>query len=160
TRSFEDVCHLMLEGSLPSPVESASLQARLAEAAQLPPALLAVLPHVAVSGPARASLARLRTPVPHLGAVEGFGPTYGASPEQVRADVLRLVATVPVIQAALHRLRAGLEPLPARPELGAAGSWLWMLTGEEPDHRQREAVTAYLTLTVDHGFSASTFAAR
>jgi citrate synthase len=160
TRSFEDVCHLMLEGSLPSPEESASLQARLAEAAQLPPALLAVLPQVAVSGPDRASLARLRTAVSHLGAVEGFGPTYGASPDQVRADVLRLVATVPVIQAALHRLRAGLEPLPARPELGAAGSWLWMLTGEEPDHRRREAVTAYLTLTVDHGFSASTFAAR
>lgn len=160
TRSFEDVCHLMLEGSLPSPEESASLQARLAEAAQLPPALLAVLPQVAASGPDRASLARLRTAVSHLGAVEGFGPTYGASPDQVRADVLRLVATVPVIQAALHRLRAGLEPLPARPELGAAGSWLWMLTGEEPDHRRREAVTAYLTLTVDHGFSASTFAAR
>src|SRR5690606_25141560 len=83
TRSFEDVCHLMLEGSLPSPEESASLQARLAEAAQLPPALLAVLPQVAVSGPDRASLARLRTAVSHLGAVEGFGPTYGASPDQV-----------------------------------------------------------------------------
>lgn len=160
TRSFEDVCHLMLEGHLPSPAESTSLQARLAEAAQLPPELLAVLPQIAASGPDRASLARLRTAVSHLGAVEGFVPTYGASPERVRADVLRLVATVPVIQAALHRLRAGLEPLPARPELGAAGSWLWMLTGVVPDDRAREAVTAYLTLTVDHGFSASTFAAR
>lgn len=160
SRSFEDVCHLMLEGTLPTPAQAQALQDRLAEAAVLPDALLEVLPEVARSGPDRASLARLRTAVSHLGAVEGFGPTYGADPEQVRADVLRLVGAVPVVQAALHRLRLGLEPLAARPELGAAGSWLWMLTGEEPDERHRRAVTAYLTSTVDHGFSASTFAAR
>lgn len=160
TRSFEDVCHLMLEGTLPTPEQSAALQARLAEAAVLPHGLLEVLLDVARSGPDRASLARLRTAVSHLGAVEGFGPTYGAAPEQVRADVLRLVATVPVIQAAIHRLRQVLEPLPARPELGAAGSWLWMVTGAEPTPQQTRAITAYLTSTVDHGFSASTFAAR
>lgn len=160
TRSFEDVCHLMLEGTLPTPEQSAALQASLTDASRLPADLWDVLPHIARAGPDRASLARLRTAVSHLGAVEGFAPTYGASPEQVRADVLRLVATVPVIQAAVHRLRAGLEPLPARPELGAAGSWLWMLTGEEPTTSARDAVTAYLTSTVDHGFSASTFAAR
>lgn len=160
TRSFEDVCHLMLEGTLPTPEESADLQARLADASRMPHGLLEVLLDVARSGPDRASLARLRTAVSHLGAVEGFGPTYGAPAEQVRADVLRLVAVVPVVQAAIHRLRAGLEPLPARPELGAAGSWLWMLRGEEPTEEHRRAVTAYLTSTVDHGFSASTFAAR
>ncbi|SOC58035.1 citrate/2-methylcitrate synthase [Ornithinimicrobium cerasi] len=160
TRSFEDVCHLMLEGTLPTPEESADLQARLADASRMPHGLLEVLLDVARSGPDRASLARLRTAVSHLGAVESFGPTYGAPAEQVRADVLRLVAVVPVVQAAIHRLRAGLEPLPARPELGAAGSWLWMLRGEEPTEEHRRAVTAYLTSTVDHGFSASTFAAR
>lgn len=35
-----------------------------------------------------------------------------------------------------------------------------MLTGEEPAPEHRDAVTAYLTSTVDHGFSASTFTAR
>lgn len=160
TRTFEDVCHLMLDGSLPTPARSAALQSRLAEAAVLPHDLLAVLPDVARSGPDRASLARLRTAVSHLGAMEGFAPTYGADPEQVRADVLRLVGAVPVIQAALHRLRGGSEPLPARPELGAAGSWMWMLTGREPAPEHRAALTAYLTSTIDHGFSASTFAAR
>lgn len=160
TRSFEDVCHLMLEGTLPTRGQSAALQERLAEAAVLPHGLLEVLLDVARSGPDRAPLARLRTAVSHLGALESFAPTYGAAPEQVRADVLRLVATVPVIQAAVHRLRQGLGPLPARPELGAAGSWLWMVTGAEPTPEQTRAITAYLTSTVDHGFSASTFAAR
>ncbi|QFG67901.1 citrate/2-methylcitrate synthase [Ornithinimicrobium pratense] len=160
SRSFEDVCHLMLEGTLPTPAQSQVLQDRLAQASVLPHGLLEVLLDVARTGPDRASLARLRTAVSHLGALEGFGPTYGADPAQVRADVLRLVGAVPVIQAALYRLRHGLEPLPARPELGAAGSWLWMLTGEEPSAQHSRAITAYLTSTVDHGFSASTFAAR
>ena len=160
TRSFEDVCHLLLEGTLPTADESAALADRLARAAVLPRELLDLLGPVAASGPDRAALARLRTAVSHLGALESFAPTYGADPEQVREDVLRLVGAVPVLQAALHRLRSGLEPLPARPELGAAGNWLWMLTGEDPDPAHRAALTAYLTSTIDHGFSASTFAAR
>lgn len=160
TRSFEDVCHLMLEGELPDPERSRAFAARLAEAAGLPAELEELLPAIARSGPDRASLARLRTAISHLGAIEGFAPTWGADAEQVRADVLRLVGAVPTIQAALHRLRRGEQPLAPRPELGAAGSWLWMLSGREPEPAHRNAITAYLTSTVDHGFSASTFTAR
>lgn len=160
TRSFEEVCHLMLEGSLPTVQQAGELQRRLAEASVLPQELLDVLPEIARLGPDRASLARLRTAVSHLGALEGSVATYGAAPEQVRADVLRLVGAVPVIQAAIHRLRHGRQPLAARPELGAAGSWLWMLTEQEPTPERACAITAYLTSTIDHGFSASTFAAR
>lgn len=159
-RSFEDVCHLMLEGHLPTPEESAAFAERLAALAALPPELEELLPGIARTGADRASLARLRTAVSHLGSLEQFPPTWGADPDRVRADVLRLVATVPTIQAALHRLCRGEEPLAPRPELGAAGSWLWMLTGREPAAEHRAAITAYLTSTVDHGFSASTFAAR
>lgn len=160
TRSFEDVCHLMIEGHLPDAGESAALQATLAEAATLPDALIDLLPAIAASGPDRGALTRLRTAISHLGALDGFAPTYGATPEQVRADALRVVGALPVIQASLHRLRAGLEPVAPRPELGTGGNWLWMLTGQEPDPVAARAVTAYLTLTIDHGFSASTFAAR
>lgn len=160
TASFEDVCHLMLEGTLPSAAESEALQTELARAAILPPALMEVLPRIAQSGSDRATLARLRTAVSLLGSLESFAPTYGTDRDRVRAQVLRLVATVPVIQAALHRLRAGLEPLAPRPELGTAGNWLWMLTGVDPDPTLRQAIGAYLTLTIDHGFSASTFTAR
>lgn len=159
-RSFEDVCHLMLEGHLPTPQESATFAGRLAELSHLPIELEALLPEVARTGVDRASLVRLRTAVSHLGALEQFPPAWGADTERLRADVLRLVAAVPTIQAALYRLRRGEEPLAPRPELGAAGSWLWMLTGREPAPAHRAAITAYLTSTVDHGFSASTFAAR
>lgn len=159
-RTFEDVCHLMIEGHLPSPAESAAFADRLAAASTLPPGLEELLPAIARTGVDRASLARLRTAVSHLGALEQFAPTWGAAPEQVREDVIRLVGAVPTIQAALYRLRRGQEPLAPRPELGAAGSWLWMLTGAEPAPEHRDAVAAYLTSTIDHGFSASTFTAR
>lgn len=160
SRSFEDVTHLMLEGSLPTPEESAALQSELARAAVLPEELTEVLPHIARSGPDRASLVRLRTAVSHLGALEEFGPTYGSSREQARADVLRLVGALPVIQAQLHRLRTGANPVPGDPELGVAANWLWMMTGHDPAPEHVAALTAYLTSTIDHGFSASTFAAR
>ena len=159
-RSFEDVAHLMLEGHLPDAAESGAFATALAEASRLPHELLEQLLAIARSGPDRASLARLRTAISLLGSVEEFAPTYGASPEQVRADVLRLVGAVPVLQAALFRLRQGLPPLEPRPDLGSGGSWLWMLTGEEPAPEHAAAVTAYLISTVDHGFSASTFTAR
>lgn len=160
TRSFEDVCHLMLEGELPTAEQARAFGERLARASVLPAELTELLPAIARSGADRASLARLRTAVSHLGAVEEFAPTWGADPEEVRADVIRLVGAVPTIQAALFRLRRGERPLAPRPELGAAGSWLWMLSGAEPEPAYRDAVAAYLTSTIDHGFSASTFTAR
>ena len=159
-RSFEDVAHLMLEGHLPDEQESAAFATELAAASTLPHALLEQLLAIARSGPDRGSLARLRTAVSLLGSVEEFPATYGAGREQVRAGVVRLVGVVPALQAALFRLRAGLPPLEPRPELGAGGSWLWMLTGEEPAPEHAAAVTAYLVSTIDHGFSASTFTAR
>ncbi|WP_460460423.1 citrate/2-methylcitrate synthase, partial [Angustibacter peucedani] len=75
-------------------------------------------------------------------------------------DALRLAAAVPTVLAALHRLRAGLEPLAPRDDLGHAAAYLALLTGTEPDPRQARAVERYLVLTVDHGFNASTFTAR
>lgn len=158
--SFEDTSHLMLQGHLPDEDEAAAFRAELASAAELPPELDELLPAIARSGSDRATLARLRTAVSQLGAALDLQPVWGADPADVRRDVVRLAGALPTIQAALYRLRRGEEPLPPRPELGAAGSWLWMLSGSEPSPAHRDAIAAYLTATIDHGFSASTFTAR
>src|SRR5690606_36024143 len=154
------VCHLMLVGELPTPAEADAFAAELAAAAHLPDAVTDALPWIARTGDDRQSLTRLRTAVSHLGAVERYPATWGADPSTVRRNVLQLVATVPTLQAALYRLRAGLEPVPPRPDLGTAANWLWMLTGETPDPAHVDAISTYLTSTIDHGFSASTFTAR
>jgi citrate synthase len=67
---------------------------------------------------------------------------------------------VPTVVAAAHRLRTGQQPVAPRDDLGHAANLLWMVTGVEPTPAAARALEQYLVLTVDHGFNASTFAAR
>ena len=71
-----------------------------------------------------------------------------------------IAAVTPTVLAALHRLRAGLEPLEPTPELGTAANWLYLVTGRVPEPATARAVEQYLIAAVDHGFNASTFTAR
>jgi citrate synthase len=73
---------------------------------------------------------------------------------------LAVVAAVPAIVGAYHRLQAGLTPVPADPSLGYAANYLAMLFGERPSAARVRAVDTYLNTTIDHGFNASTFTAR
>ncbi len=159
-RTFEECWHLLLEGHLPSAEELAVFRAEVAAARELPAELVELLPALAGRGTARDLMPRLRTLLSQLGALEGFAPVWGASPEQVRADVLRVAAVTPTLLAALHRTRQGLEPLLPDPSLSAGADWVRMVTGEVPGPEVERAVSTYLGLTMDHGFNASTFTAR
>ncbi len=157
-RSLEDVWHLLLEGRLPTAPEGAAFARKVAAARHLPAAVLAALPAIAAAG--GSPLDGLRTTLSLLGSARALAPVYDLNPEQRRRDALGLAAAVPTILAALHRLGAGKEPLEPRDDLGHAAAYLTMLTGEEPAPERARAVEQYLLLTVDHGFNASTFAAR
>ena len=60
----------------------------------------------------------------------------------------------------MFRLQQGKEPVPPREDLGYAANYLWMLLGREAPAAHVRAIEEYLVLTIDHGFNASTFAAR
>ncbi|GAA1235722.1 citrate/2-methylcitrate synthase [Oryzihumus leptocrescens] len=156
-RSLEDVWHLQLEGRLPDAHERARFAAEVAAARHLPQDLWDALPLVAASGD---PMTGLRTAVSWLGAARGMRPVYDLTPAERRADAVALAAPVPTILAALHRLAAGLDPVPPRDDLGHAANYLWMITGQQPEPAAARAVEQYLVLTVDHGFNASTFTAR
>jgi citrate synthase len=96
----------------------------------------------------------LRTAVSAWGAVTGslWPPTI----EQARA----LTALAPSALAAFGRLRDGLEPIDPDPSLGLAEGFLYQLRGERPDPASARALDAYLIVGAEHGFNASTFAAR
>jgi citrate synthase len=87
-------------------------------------------------------------------------PLWDAGPDRKIADSLAASAMTPTILAALHRIRAGEDPLPPRDDLSTAENWLYGLTGREPDPDRARAIEQYLIATVDHGFNASTFTAR
>ncbi len=73
---------------------------------------------------------------------------------------IRLLAKIPVLVAAWHRIREGLEPLPSDDDLSHAANFLWQLHGQIPDEEMARDLDTCLVLHADHTFNASTFACR
>lgn len=160
SRTFEDVWHLMLLGTLPDAAGRADFAARVAPLRRLPSEIRDALPAIARSGALSGPLAGLRTALSLLGAAAGFRPLYDIDAERRLADALTASAAVPTLLTALYRLGQGLEPVEPRDDLPFAANYLHMLTGEEPDPVRARAIERYLISTVDHGFNASTFTGR
>ncbi len=96
----------------------------------------------------------LRTAISAWGAATG--PEWPPTVEQARA----MTALAPSALAAFARLRDGLEPIDPDPSLGLAAGFLYQLRGERPDEASARALDAYFIVGAEHGFNASTFAAR
>ncbi|MFJ7494742.1 citrate synthase/methylcitrate synthase [Streptomyces sp. NPDC097727] len=160
TRSFEDVWHLMFEGTLPDATARAEFAARTAALRRLPAEVREALPAIARAGAVSGPLAGLRTALSLLGASAGFRPVYDIDAHRRRSDALAACAAVPTVLTALHRLGQGLEPVEPRDDLPYAANYLYMLTGSVPDAARVRAVEQYLISTIDHGFNASTFTGR
>lgn len=156
-RSFEDVWYLMVHGELPTPSRATQFRAAAAAQRELPADVATLLEPLATAG---TPLEVLRSVVSVLGARAGWGPTLDITAEELSAQTLRLGALVPTVVAAAHRLRSGHPPIAPRDDLGHAANLLWMVTGVEPSPAAARALEQYLILTIDHGFNASTFAAR
>lgn len=76
------------------------------------------------------------------------------------SKAIRLIARLPVVIAAWHRIRNGLDLLPPDNDLTHAGNFLWQLHGKKPDIRIEHDLDVCLMLHADHTFNASTFACR
>ncbi|MET7431731.1 citrate synthase/methylcitrate synthase [Streptomyces flaveolus] len=160
TRSFEDVWHLLVHGTLPDARRGAAFAAETAALRGLPDDVRAALPAIAAAGRSSGPLAGLRTALSLLGAARGFRPVYDIDADRRRADTVAACAAVPTLLTALYRLGRGLDPVEPREDLSYAANYLYMLTGSEPEPRRARAVEQYLISTIDHGFNASTFTAR
>jgi len=149
--TFEEVAYLLWNGVLPSAAELAALSRRLAARRALPAAALGLLREAAQRRVP--VMDALRMAAGTLSLVEGAG-------NEPREDAVTLVAAFPTIVASYWRLLAGKEPLAPREDLGHAASFLYLLTGEEPAAERARGLETYLNTVIDHGFNASTFAAR
>lgn len=76
------------------------------------------------------------------------------------ATALRLAAAPAVFTTAAIRAQAGEAPIAPDPALGHAADILRMLRGRPASEAEVAALDAYLVTISDHGFNASTFAAR
>ena len=156
--SLEEVWFLLFEGHLPDRSEREAFAAELAPLRRVPDAIIGLLPAIAASS--KTVMEAVRSAMSMVGAAEGYQPTLDITAEERRRNALQLCAVMPTLIMAIHRLQQGLEPIEPRDDLGYGANYLWMLTGEEPDPEKGRGVEQYQITTIDHGFNASTFAAR
>ena len=159
-RTIEEAWYLLLYGELPDLEATRAFAGRVRDAADLPAATAELLPGIVAASPKGAPLADLRTAVSALAAELGVQASLDLDTDTLTDQLIRLVAPQPAIVASLWRLRNGEQLVGSDPDLGAAGRYLQLLTGERPRPEIVRALERYLVATMDHGFNASTFAAR
>lgn len=148
--TYEEVCHLLWKGALPTRAELDALNATMRAQRALPDGGAGLRLLSQSVNPMDA----LRTEVSLTAAlleIQG-APTVD--------QAIALTARFPTIVAAFHRLRSGLEPVAPRTDLSHAANYLYMLTGEVPPENHVHSLDTYLVLLADHGMNASTFTAR
>ncbi len=152
--TFEETAFLLLHGHLPNRGELNETVADLAAARSLAPETLQLLRKM----PAGASpMEVLRTAVSQVSALDPDRKDNSRAANLRRAH--RLLAQMPGIVAAYHRIREGRRVLSPDPQRGHAEDFLRMVTGKKPDSRNARIMDVALTLYADHSMNASTFAA-
>ena len=153
--TFEEVAYLLWHGRLPNRAELDATRSAMAAQRALPSAVLEMLrgvPHNAWP------MDVLRTAVSSLSLYVPPGPD-GTHASDI-PTAMRLTAATATAVAAFDRLRRGLEPVAPRPDLAHAANFLYMKNDEVPEQTAARALDVYFVLLADHGFNASTFAAR
>lgn len=153
--SFEEVAYLLFKGELPDEKQLDEFDNPLSRAATLAPQV-------------RDFLKSLPTAVPPMAALRSAVSVAGCYDPEAEDNSLdgayktsiRLTATVATMVAAIHRLRQGrplIDPVPDKP---FAWNFMHMMKGSEPTPDEVRAMDLILILHAEHGFNASTFAAR
>ncbi len=100
----------------------------------------------------------LRTEVSRLGECDPENNDLSEAANLRRAT--RLVARVPTIVATIHRVRLD-KPIPVpREDFSFTENFLYMFKGSPPEEAETDVLHRLMILQADHGFNASTFAAR
>lgn len=155
--SYEEVVFLLHKGRLPKQSELEALEKRLRGDRDLPQGVLDFLK----SAPKDANpMDVLRTGVSMLGLYDKRAAIGEPQLDKVEEIGLSLVAKTPVIVAAFHRFRQGLELPPMRDDLSEAAHFLYLITGETPTETATKTLDVAYILHADHGMNASTFSAR
>jgi citrate synthase len=153
--TFEEVVFLLLNGELPNKTQLADMNQSLAKHREVSPAVVVFLKTL----PKDANpMAALRTAI----SLEGiYDPLSEVSTKEANWEKsLRLIGLVATVVAAFQRIRQGFEPVSPRLDLSHAANFLYMLNNKLPTAAEERAMDLILILHAEHGFNASTFAAR
>jgi citrate synthase len=153
--SFMEVAYLVLNGTLPNKEQLEAFSDRVIEAREVPGFLYDSFR----KWPKEAHpMDVLQASIPILAMADP--DILGETREANLSMAIRLIAGLPLVVAAWHRIRQGLEPLPPDNALPHAANFLWQLHGTKPDEEMARDLDTCLVLHADHTFNASTFACR
>jgi citrate synthase len=148
--TFEEVCHLLWRGELPTRGQYDQLVVALVAAREIPRELVQafkLMPkNTDPNRPLQAAIAMLGMHDPDAD---------DNSPAANHRKAVRLTAQLATAVCAHHRVRQGLDPVAPAPDLSHAANFLYMLTGARV-----RAFDASLTLYAEHELNASTFTTR
>jgi citrate synthase len=152
---FEETAWLLLKGDLPTQRELAGFDHELRHHRRLKYKLIDLIKCLPETGH---PMDALQAGVAGMGM---FYPARDVSNVQSNWDsVIRLIAKMPTIVAAFHRLRHGDEALTPRDDLAHAANFYYMLTEQEPSPAVTRVLDACLILHAEHTMNASTFSGR
>lgn len=155
--NFEETTFLLLNGNLPGQKELADFNAALKRERAVSPEIFR-----AIRGFPKGAhpMDKLKAAVALLAMEEDRAALNDNSHDANIAKATRLVAKMPTIIAGMHRIDQGKRPLKPKDELTHAENFLYMMTGKKPDPYVARVFEQTLIAYADHGFNASTTAAR
>jgi citrate synthase len=152
---FAEVAYLLWYGRLPGKMEYEAFLDSFTGSMDLPIETVMIL---RMFPKAATPMEVLRTGVSSLGH---WDPDSGVTRhDAVLRKAIRLTTRIPMLVTAHQRVRNGQEPIHPVPGRSIAYNFLYTLKGKEPDTICEKALDVALILHADHGFNASTFAAR
>ena len=152
---FDETAYLLLYGELPTAAELTAFRQRLAHNATVPHAVIEALRSIPNDAPLMDVMRSGCSLLAH------WDPDVADNSREANLrKAERLLAQLPVVLAARHRLRQGKEPVAADRHRRFAENLLWMLRRREPSPQAVQAMEMSLILYAEHEFNASTFTAR
>jgi citrate synthase len=152
---FEETAWLLLKGELPTQRELATFDHQLRHHRRLKYKLKDLIRCLPETGH---PMDALQATVAAMGM---FYPARDVTNAQSNWDsTIRLIAKMPTVVAAFHRLRFGDEAIDPRDDLDHASNFYYMLFEREPSPAVRKVIDACLILHAEHTMNASTFSGR
>ncbi len=152
--TFEEVVHLLVFGKLPNKNELANTKKELKNRKLSPKSIKLIKTFPKNCSP----LSALREVISDI-ALNDMEQDDISEKSNIK-KALKLIAVIPTIAAAVERHKKGWGIIAPKTDLSLAGNFLYMLNGKKPTKEEERIMEVSLILHADHGFNASTFAAR
>src|SRR6202163_1536276 len=153
--TYEETAWLLLKGELPSQRELADFDDQLRSHRRIKYKLADLIKCLPETGH---PMDALQASVAAMGM---FYPARDVSNARSNWDsCVRLIAKMPTVVAAFHRLRSGDEAITPRDDLDHAANFYYMLFERMPTPAVRKVLDACLIVHAEHTMNASTFSGR